>query len=88
MTMTGIYLSQYQKPTEIIPGLRSKRLWDLADLDQKTVKMINQLKSNWRTVLKEGVELKSKEARWMEDRRLLETGSWNQLSFIGTQQGS
>ena len=80
----GIYLSKYQKPTEIIPGLRSKILWDLADLDHNTAKMINKLKENWKTVYEEGLELKTKEARWMEDKRLIETGSWNQLSFIGT----
>merc|ERR1712013_677576 len=82
----GIYLSKYQKPTEIIPGLRSKILWDLADLDHNTAKMINKLKENWKTVYEEGLELKTKEVRWIEDKRLIETGSWNQLqlSFIGT----
>merc|ERR1711892_449309 len=79
----GLYLSKYQKPTEIVPGLRSKVLWDLEDLEPGTVKMIKRMKESWETILAEGMELKAKESRWMEDKRLLEDGSWNQLSFIG-----
>ena len=45
--------------------------------------MIEKLKDNWQTILAEGTELKAKESRWMEDKRLLESGSWDQLSFIG-----
>ena len=63
----GIYLSKYQKPTEIVPGLRSKTIWSLTDLDPDTVKMIEKLKENWQTILAEGTELKAKESRWMED---------------------
>jgi hypothetical protein len=82
----GIYLSKYQKPTEIVPGLRSKTIWSLTDLDPDTVKMIEKLKDKWPTILAEGTELKEKESRWMEDKRLLESGSWDQLSFIGNKR--
>ena len=76
-------MSKYQRPTEIIPGLRSKPVWDLTDLDQDTVKMIQELQKNWKTILSEGIELKEKEFKWMKVKELLEKGKWDQLQFIG-----
>ena len=78
-------MSKYQRPTEIIPGLRSKPVWDLTDLDQDTVKMIQELQKNWKKILAEGTVLKEKESKWMEVQDLLEKGKWDQLQFIGME---
>ena len=84
-TSLGIYMSKYQRPTEIVPGLRSKPVWDLTDLDQDTVKMIQELQKNWKKILAEGTVLKEKESKWMEVQDLLEKGKWDQLQFIGME---
>ena len=76
-------MSKYQRPNEIILGLRRKPVWDLSDLDQETIKMILNLQKNWQKILSEGIKLKEIESKWQVDEDVVEKGKWNQLEFIG-----
>ena len=78
-------MSKYQRPIEIIPGLRSKPIWNLNDLDKETVKMIQKLQENWKKILAEGQELKEKESRWLDVKGLIEKGKWDQLQCTGME---
>ena len=79
-------MSKYQRPAEIIHGIRSKPVWDLMDLDKETVNLIQKVQRNWETILAEGIKLKNMESKWMADKGLLEKGSWEQLQFIGMER--
>ena len=72
-----------QRPTEIVPGLKSKELWKISELDKNTQKLLKKLKKSWRQVLKEGRRLREEEEKWTEDDRLIERGTWKQLAFTG-----
>ena len=74
-------MSEYQRPTEIIPGLRSKSVWDFDDLDKETKKMVQKLQTNWQKILAEATELKEVESEWQEEKNVLESGKWNQLQW-------
>ena len=76
-------MSKLQRPVEILPGLRSKEVWELEDLDKETIRLVRALKNNWKTILLEGLQLKKKEKMWMKEKRLLKNGTWDQMSFIG-----
>ena len=73
-----------QRPTEIVPGLKSKELWKISELDKNTQKLLKKLKKSWRQVLKEGRRLREEEEKWTEDDRLIERGTWKQLAFTGS----
>ena len=52
-------------------------------LGTETIRLVKALKSDWKTILLEGLELKKKEKMWMKEQRLLKNGTWDQMSFIG-----
>ena len=85
MNFLGIYLSNYQRPIEIIPGLRSKPVWNISDLDKETVKMIQKLEENWQKIFAEATELEENKSKWLEVKDLVETGKWDQLQCLGRE---
>ena len=53
-----MFLSRFQRPKEVIPGLQSKPVWDIADLDIETLDRITSLKNSWKIILEEGLKIK------------------------------
>ena len=75
-------LSRFQRPKEVIPGLQSKPVWDITELNILKFNRITKLKNNWKIILEEGLKTKGMHLNWREDENLSFNGKWNYLQFI------
>ena len=84
----GLFISKYQRPTEVIPHLRSKPFWNISEIDVDTARILQELGNNWEAVLSEGLDLKENIVKWQEDKNLSSNGTWKFLQIINgrTQQ--
>ena len=77
-----MFLSRFQRPKEVIPGLQSKPVWDVKDLNIEALDRITKLKNSWQIILEEGLKIKGMFLNWREDEHLSWNGTWNYLQFI------
>ena len=82
MIYLGMFISNWQRPAEVVSGLRSKPFWDISEIDTATANRIRKLKNNWKTILQEGLDLNKTLYNWQHNEHLLSAGRWNYLQFF------
>ena len=61
----GVYLSRYQRPINVIKGLRAKPSW--TDKETGFKKYLDQIRENWQVIRDEGLELMKQKRLWSVD---------------------
>ena len=63
--LAGVYLSRYQRPINVVQGLRAQPVW--TDRESGVKDSLDKIRENWKVIRDEGLELMKDRRSWQVD---------------------